>query len=95
MIDIIISVFALFAVLVLAYFLIRGGAALNGLKNRNGAIKITETMPVGARERVIVMNYNNQRFLLGVTAQSISVLDQHDWKAYEAETGSNTPITNS
>jgi len=78
MIALFANVLALVAVLVLAYFVIKGGAKLNGLKHRTGAIKLIESTAVGGRERVVVVSYNNQRYLLGVTSQNVSVIDQHE-----------------
>jgi len=78
MIALLANVLALVAVLALAYFVIKGGAKLNGIKQRSGAVKIIETAVVGSRERVVVMSYNNQRYLLGVTNHTVSIIDQHD-----------------
>jgi len=78
MIALLANVLALVAVLVLAYFVIKGGAKLNGIKHRSGGIKLLETTAVGSRERVVVVSYNNQRYLLGVTNHNVSIIDQHD-----------------
>ncbi len=78
MIALFANVLALVAVLVLAYFVIKGGAKLNGFKHRTGAIKLIESTAVGGRERVVLVSYNNQRYLLGVTNQNVSIIDQHE-----------------
>ena len=78
MIALFANVLALLAVLVLAYFVIKGGAKLNGIKHRSGAIKLIESTAVGGRERVVLMSYNNRRYLLGVTNQNVSIIDQHE-----------------
>ncbi len=78
MIALFANVLALVAVLVLAYFVIKGGAKLNGIKHRTGQIKLIESTAVGGRERVVLVSYNNQRYLLGVTNQNVSIIDQHE-----------------
>lgn len=78
MITLFANVLALVAVLALAYFVIKGGAKLNGIKHRTGTIKLIESTAVGGRERVVVVSYNNQRYLLGVTNQNVSIIDQHE-----------------
>jgi len=78
MIALFANVLALVAVLVLAYFVIKGGAKLNRIKHRTGQIKLIESTAVGGRERVVLVSYNNQRYLLGVTNQNVSIIDQHE-----------------
>jgi len=75
-IELLISALALVAVLVLAYLVIKGGSSLSALKNRNGSMKLLESIAIGSRERIVVVQYKDQHFLLGITTHSINVLDQ-------------------
>lgn len=80
--DLLLTVMALVAVLTLAWVLLR---ALRGrlLPGPGGATRTDDTprfvraLPVGPRERVVVMDYRGERWLLGVTAGGIAVLDRH------------------
>ncbi len=48
--------------------------------------KVVTTLALGARERVMVVEIGQQQYLLGVTAQSIQLLDKLD-TPLEVETG--------
>lgn len=43
-----------------------------------GAIKVVSVLPVGARERIAVVEVGGQQLLLGVTAQQITTLHTFD-----------------
>lgn len=77
MITFIASALALLAVLVLAYFVIKGGAKLAGIKKGNGALQLIESTAIGSRERLIVVRYRDKEMLLGVTAQNVTVINQN------------------
>ena len=78
MINFAASALALLLVLVLAYYVIKAGAKFNGMKQRGNGIQVLESTAIGSRERLVVVSYNNQRYLLGVTGQSVSVVDKHE-----------------
>ena len=59
-------------ILVLAWFLRR--FALGGTFNNQKAIKIVAAMPLGTRERLLVVDVGGQQLLLGVTAREINTL---------------------
>src|SRR5690606_28769319 len=66
---------ALVAVVVMIFataWLIKRFTGLSALNNRQ--IKVLATLPVGARERVVLVEVGEQQLLLGVTPQQINTL---------------------
>jgi len=74
--TLVLTVLALVLVLVLAWLAIRLLAHLGKGTLNNGRIKLTHTLPLGARERLILVECDDVSYLLGVTANGISVIDQ-------------------
>lgn len=70
------TLLALILVLVLAWFAIRLLSQLGGGKLRGGRIRLTHTLPLGAREKIILVECDDKAYLLGVTAHGISLLDE-------------------
>lgn len=70
------TLLALILVLVLAWFAIRMLSQLSGGKLRGGRIKLAHTLPLGAREKIILVECDDKAYLLGVTAHSISLIDE-------------------
>ncbi|KQV88445.1 flagellar biosynthetic protein FliO [Pelomonas sp. Root1237] len=73
------TVAALAFVLLLAWLLIRGWRRLQGLGGRNPAedgeaLRFVRALPVGARERVVLLDHAGERWMLGVTAGGINLL---------------------
>ena len=73
------TVAALAFVLLLAWVLIRGWQRLQGLGGRAAvedgeALRFVRALPVGARERVVLLDHAGERWMLGVTAGGISLL---------------------
>ncbi|MDR7270943.1 flagellar protein FliO/FliZ [Pelomonas saccharophila] len=70
---------ALAFVLLLAWVLIRGWRRLQNLGGAKplddgDALRFVRALPVGARERVVLLDHAGERWMLGVTAGGISVL---------------------
>ena len=76
--DIASTVLALAFVLLLAWGLIRGWRRLQDLGGRGlpeaDALRFVRALPVGSRERVVLMDHAGERWMLGVTAGGISLL---------------------
>ncbi len=73
------TVVALAFVLLLAWVLIRGWRRLQGLTLGAGAVdgealRFVRALPLGARERVVLLDHAGERWMLGVTAGGISLL---------------------
>lgn len=69
------TMLALIVVLLVAWLAIRLLAKLNRV-NPNGvkAVKIRQSIAVGSRERLVIVQYRDRELLLGVTTGGISVL---------------------
>jgi len=70
---------ALAAVIALAWltlrFIQRRPNLLAQVKNQNDdALKFVRALPVGSRERVVIVEHRGQRWMLGVTAGGISTI---------------------
>lgn len=78
MLNIASTVLALAFVLLLAWGLIRGWRRLQTLGDRSGgqgdALRFVRALPVGSRERVVLLDHAGERWMLGVTAGGISLL---------------------
>ena len=93
MINFAASALALLLVLVLAYYVIKAGARLNGITHRGNSIRVLETAAVGSRERLVIVSYNNQRYLLGVTSHNVSVIDTLADSAVSTSDSLNSELT--
>lgn len=81
------TVVALAFVLLLAWVLIRGWRRLQNVGGRSAAndtdaLRFVRALPVGARERVVLLDHAGERWMLGVTAGGISLLAR--WPRGEA-----------
>ncbi|GGQ26337.1 flagellar protein [Shewanella litoralis] len=61
-------------IFVLAYIVKR----LNLVPSNGGVIKTLAVTPIGQREKVVLIDVNGQQYLLGVTPQSINLIDKLD-----------------
>ena len=73
------TVAALAVVLALAWALLRGWRRLQGAASGGGAaeaeaLRFVRALPVGARERVVLLDHAGERWMLGVTAGGITLL---------------------
>lgn len=75
-VSLLFTLLALVLVLVLAWFAIRMLAQISGGKLRNGRVKVTHTVPLSARERLVLVEFDDQEYFLGVTANGISVIEK-------------------
>jgi flagellar protein FliO/FliZ len=61
-----------FGLLALLWWLRRGNAARGG----SGPVRLVQAIAVGARERVVVIDVEQRRLVIGVTATGISLLTE-------------------
>lgn len=75
-VTLLVTMVALALVLVIAWFAIRllARGTTGGLA-RGGRVKVVQSVPVGARERVVLVEFDGRELLLGVTAGRVSVLE--------------------
>ena len=70
------TVLALVSVLVLAWFVVRMLARLGVGKSADSTrMRIVQSLPTGARERIVLLEFDGKQYLLGVTTGGISVLE--------------------
>ncbi len=70
------TVLALVVVLVLAWLAIRTLASMNNTRTGSSkAVKVMQTVAVGNRERLVLIQYKGADVLLGVTPGGITVID--------------------
>lgn len=75
-VSLLFTLLALVLVLVLAWFAIRMLALIGGGKLRSSRIKLTHTLPLSTREKLVIVECDDKEYFLGVTANGISVIDQ-------------------
>jgi len=82
--SLLLTMLALVVVLIIAWLVIRFLASLT--KHNTGrmrAVKVLQTIALGSRERVGLVQYKGNDLLLGVTAGGISVIDKSTSTAIE------------
>lgn len=80
--QLLVMVIALAGVLALAWATLRllrgrfagGGPATRGSAGADEALRFVRALPVGPKERVVLMDHRGERWMLGVTAGGISLL---------------------
>jgi flagellar protein FliO/FliZ len=86
------TVVALAFVLLLAYVLLRGWRRLQdrgmGPARSTDALLFVRALPLGTRERVVLMDHAGERWMLGVTAGGISLLAR--WPLPDAKPGGDS-----
>jgi len=75
--SLIMTILALVLVLVLAWFTIKMLARIGGVSTGGQRIKISQTVAIGAREKLMIVKCDDQEYLLGVTSNTISVLSKN------------------
>lgn len=74
-------ILVLVLIFVLAYIVKR----LNLVPASNGVLKMVAVTPLGQKEKVVLIEVEGQQYLLGVTAQQVSLIDKLD-EAVKIET---------
>lgn len=70
------TILALIVVLGIAWLVLRGAKNLHNLKQKNNPMTLKSTLPLGSKERVVVIQYQGKEYLLGVTSHQINLLDK-------------------
>lgn len=68
---------ALGVVLALAWFTLRALKRMQYGKTTDDKLRFLRALPVGARERIVLVQYRNQEYLLGITPGGISLLEKY------------------
>ncbi|PID63624.1 MAG: hypothetical protein CSB44_01290 [Gammaproteobacteria bacterium] len=72
------ALFALLAVLALAWLVLRALSMLRRTQGDNKLLKHKATLVLGQHERLVVVEYEGDDLLLGVTANGVTLLGRHD-----------------
>ncbi len=73
--SLMITLLALVFVLVLAWLTLKFLAKLNRNSIGGGRMQVLQSQAVGSRERIVIMKVDDKEYVLGVTANGISVID--------------------
>ena len=79
---------ALVGVAVVAWAAVRHLAGLQRARTGGAGIRLLQSRPVGGRTRLLVIGYRGHEYLLGVTAERVSVIDR---LPVPAEAGADGP----
>ncbi len=82
-ITLLFTILALILVLALAWVFIRALSRFSPGTSRNGRIQILQNVPLGPRERLILVRLDDSEYFLGVTSGGISVLQNQPFKAVD------------
>jgi flagellar protein FliO/FliZ len=74
--ELLFTLLALILVIGLAWLLLKALKGLHVAQNTTNRIKLLLTLPVGSRERVVVISYREHEYLVGITAGSMNLLDK-------------------
>jgi flagellar protein FliO/FliZ len=86
--ELLFTALALAAVCTLAFFCLKGLKQLQGAGGAAGVpaeLRFVRALPLGPRERLVVVEWRGETLLLGVTAGGVSVLDR---------SGAEAPVEN-
>ncbi|MES9938964.1 MAG: flagellar biosynthetic protein FliO [Candidatus Thiodiazotropha sp. 6PLUC2] len=74
--DLFFTLMALIVVIALAWLFIKALKSLHNNQSDGNRINLMLTLPVGSRERVVVLSYRDSEYLVGITAGGMSLLDK-------------------
>ena len=84
--ELLFAVFALVLVSLFAWLVLKAVKSMHPNKLKTGKIEVLASIPVGARERILVIQHHEKEYMLGVSAGGITVLDKfpvHDQEETE------------
>lgn len=73
--TLLLTMVALVVVMVTAWLVLRGIASMGKLKNLNGRMKVTESVAVGPKERIVLLEFEGQSLLVGVSPGGMVQID--------------------
>ncbi len=74
--EITFTLIALALVIALAWLILKAIKGVHSRKYKDNPLDIKLTLPIGSRERIIIIHYDNSEYMLGVTTNAISLLDK-------------------
>lgn len=74
--EILITTVALALVIAIAWLVLKALSMNIKRGSKNGLVQVLETTPIGPKDRVVLLRYRNQEYLVAVGAQHIELLDK-------------------
>jgi flagellar protein FliO/FliZ len=74
--DLVLTLVILFIVIGLAWLMLHTLKKVYNHSHKNDRMKLKLTLPIGHRERVVVVQYEGNDYVLGVTANQVSLIDK-------------------
>jgi flagellar protein FliO/FliZ len=74
--ELLFTLVALILVITLAWFLLKALKGFHVSQTGTNRIKLLLTLPVGSRERVVVVSYREHEYLVGITAGGMNLIDK-------------------
>lgn len=74
--EILTTFLALAIVVALVWFTLRALKYMQYGKSVGGELRFVRALPVGTRERIVLVQYRDEEYLLGVTSGGISLLEK-------------------
>ncbi len=74
--EILTTFLALAIVVALAWFTLRALKRMQYGKSTGDELHFVRALPVGSRERIVLIQYRDEEYLLGVTSGGISLLEK-------------------
>lgn len=74
--DLLFMLLALIFVVALAWFLLKGFKRLHQTQSIGSHMKLILTLPVGTRERLVVVAYRDSEYLVGITPGGMLLIDK-------------------
>lgn len=78
-------VLGLLFVIALILFLAWALRRLNAIPGQTGKMRVVASMPLGTRERAVLVQIGEEQLLLGVTSQSVNLLARYETPVISAE----------
>jgi flagellar biogenesis protein FliO len=76
LLELLFMLMALILVVVMAWFLLKGIKLFHTEHGDGNKMKLSLSLPVGTRERIIVLTYRESEYLVGITAGGMRLLDK-------------------
>lgn len=84
--TLVLTIVALAVVLVIAWLILRALAAMGLAKNNSGRLRIVESVPVGTRERLVLVELDSREYLIGVSTGGLVQINTQTQEQLHSET---------
>ena len=74
--ELLFAIIALVAVITLAWLVIKAIKKVHTFQHQGNPLKTELILPLGSRERIMVVSYKNTEYIVGVTPDSINLIDK-------------------